>query len=189
MAQNNKRFTLIQITTVGLFAALVFVMNWLQIPVPLSVGGNTRIHLGNMMCLLAGFVLGPVSGGLAAGIGSELYDLFLGDFIYIPFYFVFKFMLAAVGGWVANALKKRGVKWVICHAVGALAGQLTYLVLHLACSALFFDTVLHHLPTETVLINVGTRLAASSVNAVVAVVGATLFGSLLAMLVKQLREK
>ena len=189
MAQKNKHFTLIQITTIGVFAALVFVMNYLQIPVPLSVGGATRIHLGNMMCLLSGFVLGPVGGGLAAGIGSELYDLFMGDFIYIPFYFVFKFMLAAVGALVANGLKKRSLNWMFCHAVGAVAGQLTYLVLHLSCSALFFDITLHKVPVETALINVTTRLGASSVNAVVAVVGATLLGSLLTKIFAQAQKK
>jgi len=39
------------------------------------VGDISRIHLGNAFCLLAGFVMGPIGGGLASGIGAMLYDL------------------------------------------------------------------------------------------------------------------
>mgnify|MGYP000615174666 CR=1 FL=1 len=73
MAQDKK--AIYRITLTAVFAALVFVSSMLSVPIPVAIGDVTRIHLGNIFCLLSGFVLGPSAGGLAAGLGSALYDL------------------------------------------------------------------------------------------------------------------
>ena len=65
----NKN-SIYKIVTVGLLGALVFVSNYLSFPIPVPVGDISRIHLGNAFCLLAGFVMGPIGGGLASGIGA-----------------------------------------------------------------------------------------------------------------------
>lgn len=62
----NKN-SIYKIVTVGLLGALVFVSNYLSFPIPVPVGDISRIHLGNAFCLLAGFVMGPIGGGLASG--------------------------------------------------------------------------------------------------------------------------
>ncbi len=64
----EKQTKIYKIAAVSVFAALVFVSNYLSVPVPVAIGSVSRIHLGNIFCLLSGFVLGPVGGGLAAGI-------------------------------------------------------------------------------------------------------------------------
>lgn len=64
----EKQTKIYKISAVGIFAALVFVSNYLSVPVPVAIGDVSRIHLGNIFCLLSGFVLGPIGGGLAAGI-------------------------------------------------------------------------------------------------------------------------
>lgn len=69
-AKENKTIYLVVLSAV--FAAMVFVGSMISVPVPAAFG-MTRIHLGNIFCLLSGFILGPVAGGLAAGIGSGLY--------------------------------------------------------------------------------------------------------------------
>lgn len=97
----NSSKSVYRVAAVGVFAALVFVSNMVSIPIPVAIGDVSRIHLGNIFCLLSGFVLGPVGGGLAAGIGSALYDVTNPAYIAsAPFTFVFKFLLAAVCGWV-----------------------------------------------------------------------------------------
>ena len=58
--------TIYQVAGIGVFAALVFVSSMISIPIPVAIGSVTRIHLGNIFCLLSGFILGPVGGGLAA---------------------------------------------------------------------------------------------------------------------------
>ncbi len=73
MAQEKK--AIYRVTLTAVFAALVFVSSMLSVPIPVAIGDVTRIHLGNIFCLLSGFVLGPVAGGLAAGLGSALYDV------------------------------------------------------------------------------------------------------------------
>ena len=72
---SEKGMTARSITLTGIMAAAVYMASaFLQIPVPTAIG-STRIHMGNVMCLLSGMVLDPVSGGLAAGIGSMFFDL------------------------------------------------------------------------------------------------------------------
>ena len=65
----------------ALFAALTCVATMI-IKVPTPTMGY--IHPGDSIVLLSGFLLGPLYGGLAAGIGSMFSDLFGGYFSYAP---------------------------------------------------------------------------------------------------------
>ena len=185
--KQNRKWTVLQISTIGVFAALVFLMNFIQIPVALSVG-NTRIHLGNVMCLLSGFVLGPVGGGLAAGIGSGLYDLMMGDFIYIPFYFVFKFLLAFCGALAANIFR-RGVKPIAAYALGGFCGQICYIVLHLACKTFFFNMILYKMAEEAILLDLAKATVISAINGALAVVISTILALALAPVYEKMRDQ
>ncbi len=101
------------VVLVGVFGALVFVSNYISVPIPVAIGDVSRIHFGNIFCLLSGFVLGPVGGGLAAGIGSALYDVTNPAYIAsAPFTFLFKFLLAAVCGWIATPQGSNGERTV-----------------------------------------------------------------------------
>ena len=95
----NKNLTTKKLVYVALFTALVYIFSrFFQIPV-VTPFGQTRFHLGNVFCLLAGILMGPGFGGLAAGLGSALFDLF--DPVYFtsaPITFVTKFALAFVAG-------------------------------------------------------------------------------------------
>ncbi len=166
MENSNK--SVYKVAAVGVFAALVFVSNMISVPIPVAIGDVSRIHLGNIFCLLSGFVLGPVGGGLAAGIGSALYDITNPAYIAsAPFTFVFKFLLAAVCGWVAYAGKNDGSnhKLNICAAA---AGSVTYMVLYLAKA--FVQGLLLGSEMGAVLTAVATKAATSSINAIIAVV-------------------
>ncbi len=74
MKEKKEAFGLYTVAMVGLMAALVFAGSKLEIRIP-AILGVTRIHLGNSMCLLSGFLLGTVPGGIAAGLGSFLFDV------------------------------------------------------------------------------------------------------------------
>ena len=76
----------------GLFAAVIMVATLISIPLP--TGGYA--NLGNCFVLLAGVILGPFYGGLAAGVGAGLADLFLGYATYAPVTFVIKAAMAVV---------------------------------------------------------------------------------------------
>lgn len=85
----------------ALFAALTYVATTLiRIPAPLGY-----INLGDCFVILGAFVLGPVYGTLAGGIGSMLSDLF-GYPLFAPATLVIKAAMALV----AAAIFKKGEK-------------------------------------------------------------------------------
>ena len=159
----------IRLCLLALTAALCFVSNYLSIPIATIGSVATRIHFGNVFCLFAGFLLGPVSGGLAAGVGAFLYDLT--NPLYIagaPFTFVFKFALGFVCGLIAHAGKSGGRK-TGRNLIGGIAGSLTYVVLYLSKSFIT-DVWVKSLEMETAWINLATKAMASTVNGIIAVV-------------------
>ena len=76
-----KTITTRQIAFTGLMAAMTVIGSWLRVTLPMDIGGNSYFHLGNIMCALSGILLGPWLGGLAAGLGSFIYDLLNPAFI------------------------------------------------------------------------------------------------------------
>ena len=77
----------------SLMSALVCVATMIiKIPSPLK----GYINLGDCIVLLAGWVLSPGYGFLAAGIGSALADLFSGYVTYAPATFIIKGTMALI---------------------------------------------------------------------------------------------
>ena len=70
----QKSITTKKIVVTALLAALTVAGSAIRVTLPIDIGGNTSFHLGNIMCALAGLLLGPWYGALAAGIGSMIYD-------------------------------------------------------------------------------------------------------------------
>lgn len=163
----ERQTKIYRIAAIGVFAALTFVGNKIFVPIPVAIGDISRIHFGNIFCLLSGFVLGPIGGGLAAGIGGALFDLTEAAFITsAAFTFVFKFLLAAVCGWAANVHGARAEN----HAqniLAAAAGSLTYMILYLGKA--FVQGMMLGSETGAVLTSVATKAVTSGINAVIAV--------------------
>lgn len=76
----------------AMLAALTCVATMVQIPSPLK----GYLNLGDGVVLLIGWLLNPVYGFLAAGIGSALADLFSGYVMYAPATFLIKGMMALI---------------------------------------------------------------------------------------------
>ena len=64
----------------------------IKIPSPLK----GYLNLGDCVVLLTGWILNPVYGFLAAGLGSALADLFSGYVVYVPATFVIKSLMALI---------------------------------------------------------------------------------------------
>ena len=89
----NSKSTTQKIVIAALLAALTCVATMIiKIPSPLK----GYLNLGDCVVLLAGWILSPVYGFLAAGLGSALADLFSGYVVYMPATFVIKGMMALV---------------------------------------------------------------------------------------------
>lgn len=121
----NSRFTLYRIVIIGLMAAMVFVCTMflgIRIPTPT---GTTQLKTANAICLLTGLLFGGWTGGLAAGIGSALFDLTYPEWAAGTWLtFIFFFAMGAICGGIAHAGgaagKNKARNWVaaICGAVG-----------------------------------------------------------------------
>jgi len=103
-----KAFKTKQLAVSGLMAALVMVGTMLvQVPTPTK----GYIHIGDSMVYLCGIILGPFTGGLAAGVGSLLADVSTGYGIYAPATFVIKALDAAAVGCFYNLLTAGSSTW------------------------------------------------------------------------------
>lgn len=111
----KERFTARKLAIVGLLSALVFVSSWMQIEV-----GPARFHLGNGFCALAGLLFGPLTGGLAAGFGSMLFDLTNPAYISgCLITFATKFVIGYLAGLVAHKgpVSTKRIFWARWQAV------------------------------------------------------------------------
>ena len=166
-----KNLTTKKLTYVGLFAALTFVSNYLQIPF-VTPFGNTRFHLGNVFCLLSGIILGPLYGGLAAGIGPTLFDLF--DPVYFtsaPATFINKFAMAAVAGYIFNKGFDRENKTRLILA--SILGQLTYIILYLGKTFIKNYYILN-LTFEASMVELAQKAGVSLLNGLISVIFASI---------------
>ena len=129
-----KKNTAKQLAFTGIMAALVYVTSaFLQIQIPTAIG-STRLHMGNVMCLLSGLLLGPVQGGLAAGIGTMFYDLMDPAFVAgAPFTFAFKFIMAYIAGVCARSGGAQSGSFTR-NLIGCVLGEVAYIILYLGKS-------------------------------------------------------
>lgn len=171
----HSTLTTKKIVFAALMAALTVVGSGLRIKVPAGIAGTSAFHLGNIMCALSGILLGPWLGGLAAGLGSAIYDMF--DPVYIAecwLTFLMKGTYGVVAGLVFHTGKK---EWSYIKAtLAAVAGAATYAVLYLAKSY-FKAMIVQGVAASGAWIAVLDKLPATVFNAVVAILFAPMLAS------------
>ena len=94
------------------------------IQVPSPMGGY--VNLGDSFVLLSGWVLGPVWGGLAAGVGSMLTDVILGYAAWAPGSLIIKGLDAALAAVVFRAAKRGRMARIFSGASGEALMVLGY---------------------------------------------------------------
>lgn len=99
MYSKNKKIVL-----TALMAALICVATMI-IKIPSPLGGY--INLGDCLVLISGWVLSPVYGFLAAGIGSALADLLSGYALYAPATFIIKGCMALIAFGIFKLMKNK----------------------------------------------------------------------------------
>ena len=172
MEQKNQ-FDVRAIALTGILAAMVFVLTkFASIPIP-SPLGKTALSLGNTMCILAAFLFGPLTGGLAAGVGNALVDL-LDPAWASQFWITFinKFLMAFVAGLVMHKVKL-GRENVRVWFAGIL-GALTYCVLYLTKNILEGILLRGFTWEVTIAETLATKLPVTLTNGVIAVICASL---------------
>lgn len=168
MSEKNG-FTVKDLAEIGVLAALVFVATYfLKIgPIP-TPAGPTQLKMGNAICLLGAMLFGKTKGGLAAGIGSAMFDITQPAFVAgAPFTFAFFFAMSYVCGFVSNIGGNDGTN-TKKNIIGAVSGALTYMLLHIGKS--FITLILEGSAADAAFVACGTKIITSGINAVFAVV-------------------
>ncbi|MEG1774334.1 MAG: ECF transporter S component, partial [Oscillospiraceae bacterium] len=176
-AKQNKTHWL---AVVGLMSAVAFISNYLSLP----LGDVSRVHFGNVFCVLSGILLGPLPGGLCAGIGAFFYDLtnpLYADEALITF--CLKFVIGFLAGAIAHSGGHRGDSFSR-NLTGALTGSAAYVALYLAKSFIK-DFYLMRNPIETVLTKLLIKAGSSLTNAAIAVAVAMLLAPIFIKAMRQ----
>ena len=156
-----------RIVLAALMAALTVVGSAIRVTIPVDIGGNTAFHLGNIMCALSGLLLGPGLGGLAAGLGSAIYDMT--NPIYISECWLTFLMKGAYALAAGLVFKHLHLKEYLRDLLATTAGAITYALLYLGKSFLK-AMIVSGLTADAALIAAAAKLPATTFNMVVAMV-------------------
>ncbi|MCM1148669.1 MAG: ECF transporter S component [Butyricicoccus sp.] len=165
--KKKPAFTTYQIVFIPVMAAIIYVVTNFRFPLL-----GSKVHFANSMCLLSGLLFGPVCGGLAAGIGSALYDAGPGGYSIIECAITFfsKFLMAAICALIAGRAKEEGGAVEKFRMTAAcVIGALSYVALYML-KTFVFQRFVYGFPADAVWATVLGKLPASLINAVFAMV-------------------
>ena len=109
-----------RIVTAALITSLVCVATMIiKIPSPLK----GYLNLGDCIVLIAGWMLSPIYGFMAAGLGSALADLFAGYVTYAPATFIIKGLMALVAFVCFKLMNKKMGKFP-SRLIGAILAEI-----------------------------------------------------------------
>lgn len=126
----TKKLVLTALLTALTFVATMFI----RIPLPLGY-----VNLGDVFVLLSVFILGPVYGTIAGGVGSCLADL-VGYISYAPGTLIIKSAMALVAYLVYSLLFKATNKKIVGEIIGGIAGAVIMAFGYFFYEILFFET-------------------------------------------------
>lgn len=115
----------IKLVTAALMAAMTCVVT-MFLPIKIPFGNGGYIHPGDSFVLLSGIILGPIYGGLAAGVGSMMADLFAGYPQYAIATLIIKLLAAMIGAYSYRHIKKGSV--ILAGILGGIIVTLGYCV-------------------------------------------------------------
>ena len=100
----NDRNHLLKISTAAAMMALTCVLT-LAVRIPSPTKGY--LNLGDCAVLFGGWLLGPIYGPIAGGVGSALADLFAGYPVYVPGTLVIKAAMAFLAALVPYRFRRK----------------------------------------------------------------------------------
>jgi len=169
------------LTMAAMFAALCYVgFAFFQIKIPVG-DSSTSFHLGNVFCVLAALCIGGLWGGLAGAVGMTIGDLL--DPVYItsaPKTFILKLGIGLISGFVAHKIfkisqeRERKVPLTVATVLSCSAGMLFNIVAD-PLVGYFYKMYIMGVPQDAATILAKMSAVTTSVNAVIAVIAATIF--------------
>lgn len=106
-----------KITYTALFIALVFLCT-VVIAIPSPLGGY--MNIGDAAIYVGSFILGPIFGFIAGGVGSMMGDLYTGWVVYMIPTLIIKGTMGFVSGYLFR--KSKDILGLICGFIILVAG-------------------------------------------------------------------
>jgi uncharacterized membrane protein len=162
----------------ALFAALCYI-GFTYCKIDISAGGEkTAFHFGNVFCVLAALFLGGFWGGMAGAVGMTIADLTTAYVTSAPKTFLLKLCIGLITGLVAHKIfglgreKQRKVSLPVATVISCACGM-GFNVVADPVVGYFYKTYVLGVPQDAAAIWVKIGAVTTAVNAVVAVVAAT----------------
>ncbi len=164
----------------GLLAALCYIgFAFFKIDIPVGATEKTAFHFGNVFCVLAALLLGGYWGGLAGAIGMTFGDLTTSYVTSAPKTFLLKLCIGLIVGLVAHKIFKlsraHSAKYVTGVTILASACGMGFNIVADPVVGYFYKMYLLGVPQEVATMLAKMSAVTTFVNAVVAVIAATVF--------------
>ena len=164
----------------ALFAALCYIgFTYCKIDIPVGAE-KTAFHLGNVFCVLAALLLGGFWGGMAGAVGMTIADLTTAYVTSAPKTFVLKLCIGLITGLVAHKVfrisksEQRKVPLPVATVLSCIAGM-AFNVVADPIVGYFYKTYVLGVPQDAAKIWAKMGAVTTTVNAIVAVIAATVF--------------
>ncbi len=172
--ENIKRLAM-----AGLMAALCYI-GFAVFKIDIPVGpGKTAFHFGNVFCVLAALLLGGFWGGLAGAIGMTIGDLTTAYVTSAPKTFLLKLCIGLIVGLVAHGIFKlsrtHSKKYITGVTILACVCGMGFNMVADPLVGYFYKMYLLGVPQELSSALAKMATVTTSVNAVVAIIAASIF--------------
>ena len=178
--ENKTKLTTRKIVIAALMAALCYIgFSYFRIDIPVGPE-KTAFHLGNVFCVLAALLIGGFWGGMSGAVGMTIADLTTGYVTSAPKTFLLKLCIGLITGLVAHKVfhiskeEERKVSLPIATVLSSLAGM-AFNVVADPVVGYFYKTYLLGVPQDAATIWAKMGAVTTLVNAVIAVIVATIF--------------
>ena len=178
--ENNTTHLTRKIVIAALMAALCYIgFSYFRIDIPVGTE-KTAFHLGNVFYVLAALLIGGFWGGMSGAVGMTIADLTTGYVTSAPKTFLLKLCIGLVTGFVAHKVfhiskdGQRKVALPVATTLSSLAGM-AFNVVADPVVGYFYKTYVLGVPQDAAAIWAKMGAVTTLVNAIVAVIVATIF--------------
>ena len=176
----KKRQSVRKLCMAALFAALCYIgFTYCKIDIPVGAE-KTAFHLGNVFCVLAALFIGGFWGGMSGAIGMTIADLTTAYVTSAPKTFVLKLCIGLITGLLAHKVfklsqeRQRKVSLPVATVISCACGM-GFNVVADPVVGYFNKMYILGVPQEAATIWAKMGAVTTAVNAVVAVIAATVF--------------
>lgn len=176
--ENMKKIGTTKLAQAAVLTALCYIgFQFFRIDIPVGVE-RTAFHFGNVFCVLAALLIGPLWGGLAGAVGMTIADLTSGYVSSSPTTFLLKLCIGLIVGGVAHKIahistSKSSEYVFVWSLVASICGMAFNVVADPVVGYLYKTYILGiQQDAATILAKIGAITTAT--NAVVAVIIATI---------------